>query len=77
MSSVELHGRINKAGRAHVGGVLVEAAWSAARAPGPLRAFYRRINARRGFATAVVATARKLTGAMQALRWARWCSSPG
>jgi transposase len=56
-----VHGRISKAGRAHVRGVLVAAAWSAARTPGPLRAFYRRINARRGFATAVVATARKLT----------------
>lgn len=60
-NSAPVHGRISKAGRAHVRGVLVEAAWSAARAPGPLRAFYRRINARRGFATAVVATARKLT----------------
>jgi hypothetical protein len=44
-----------------VRGVLVEAAWSASRAPGPLRAFYQRIQARRGFQTAVVATARKLT----------------
>jgi hypothetical protein len=40
--------------------MLVEAAWSAARAAGPLRAFYRRINARRGFQVAVVATARKM-----------------
>jgi transposase len=55
------HGRISKAGRAQVRGVLVEAAWSASRAPGPLRAFYQRIKARRGFQTAVVATARKMT----------------
>jgi transposase len=41
--------------------VLVEAAWSASRAPGPLRAFFQRIKARRGFQTAVVATARKMT----------------
>ena len=56
-----MHGRISKAGRAQVRGVLVEAAWSASRAPGPLRAFYQRIKARRGFQTAVVATARKMT----------------
>ena len=42
-------------------GVLVEAAWSASRAPGPLRAFYQRVNARRGFQKAMVATARKVT----------------
>jgi transposase len=54
------HGRITKAGRAQARGMLVEAAWSAARAAGPLRAFYRRINARRGFQVAVVATARKM-----------------
>ena len=33
------HGRITKAGPAHARGMLVEAAWSAARTPGPLRAF--------------------------------------
>jgi len=60
-NSAPVHGRISKAGRAHVRGVLVQAAWSASRAPGPLRAFYHRIRARRGFATAVVATARKMT----------------
>jgi hypothetical protein len=32
------HGRITKQGRAHARGMLVEAAWAAARAPGPLRA---------------------------------------
>ncbi|MGI5153069.1 IS110 family transposase [Plantactinospora sp. CA-294935] len=64
-NSAPVHGRISKAGRAHVRGVLVEAAWSASRAPGPLRAFFQRIKARRGFPTAVVATARKMT----ALAW--------
>jgi len=60
-NSAPVHGRISKAGRAQVRGVLVEAAWSASRAPGPLRAFFRRIKARRGFQTAIVATARKMT----------------
>jgi hypothetical protein len=46
---------------AQVRGVLVEAAWSAGQAPGPLRAFFQRIKARRGFQTAIVATARKMT----------------
>jgi transposase len=54
------HGRITKAGPAHARGMLVEAAWSAAKAPGPLRAFYQRVQARRGMQIAVVATARKL-----------------
>lgn len=40
--------------------MLVEAAWAAARSPGPLRAFYRKIVARRGQHIAAVATARKL-----------------
>jgi transposase len=60
-NSAPVHGRISKTGRAHVRGVLVEAAWSASRAPGPLRAFYQRVRARRGFPKAVVATARKMT----------------
>ena len=55
------HGRITKAGSAHARGMLVEAAWSASKAPGPLRAFYQRVRARRGMQIAVVATARKLT----------------
>jgi transposase len=55
------HGRITKAGPAHARGMLVEAAWSASKAPGPLRAFYQRVRARRGMQIAVVATARKLT----------------
>ena len=40
--------------------MLVKAAWAAARAPGPLRAFFLRIQARRGKQVAAVATARKL-----------------
>ena len=54
------HGRITKAGPAHARGMLVEAAWSASKAAGPLRAFYQRVQARRGMQIAVVATARKL-----------------
>jgi transposase len=54
------HGRIAKQGRAHARGMLVEAAWVAVKTPGPLRAFYERIRARRGMQIAVVATARKL-----------------
>ena len=55
------HGRITKAGPAQARGMLVEAAFSASRAPGPLRAFYRRVKERRGFQIATVATARKMT----------------
>jgi transposase len=54
------HGRITKQGRGQARGMLVEAAWAAARSPGPLRAFHRRIAARRGKNVAAVATARKL-----------------
>jgi transposase len=54
------HGRISKVGRAHARALLVEAAWAAARAPGPLHAFFLRIRARRGHQVAAVATARKL-----------------
>ncbi len=54
------HGRITKQGRGHARGMLVEAAWAAARAPGPLRAFFLRIRVRRGQHVAAVATARKL-----------------
>jgi transposase len=54
------HGRITKQGRAHARGMLVEAAWAAAKTPGPLRAFYERVRARRGMQIAAVATARKL-----------------
>ena len=54
------HGHISKVGRAHARAMLVEAAWSAANAPGPLRAFFLRIRGRRGQQIAAVATARKL-----------------
>jgi transposase len=54
------HGRITKQGRAQARGMLVEAAWAAAKTPGPLRAFYERVRARRGMQVAVVATAGKL-----------------
>ena len=53
-------GRITKQGRGHARGMLVEAAWVAARVAGPLRAFFLRISARRGQHVAAVATARKL-----------------
>lgn len=54
------HGRISKAGRSHARAMLVEAAWAAAKAPGPLHAFFVRVRARRGHQIAAVATARKL-----------------
>jgi len=54
-----VHGPITKAGRAHTRGMLVEAAWAASKAPGPLRGFYQRVRGRRGMQIAVVATARK------------------
>lgn len=55
------HGRITKQGRSHARAMLVEAAWSVSRTPGPLRAFFRRIREKRGNQVAAVATARKLT----------------
>jgi transposase len=48
--------------KAGVGGgalALVEAAWSVVHQPGPLRAFYLRVRARRGHGKAIIATARK------------------
>lgn len=54
------HCRIAKQGRGHARGMLVEAAWAAARAPGPFRALFQRVSARRGQHVAAVATARKL-----------------
>jgi transposase len=59
-NSPAVHGRITKAGPAQARGMLVEAAFAASRAPGPLRAFYRRVKDRRGFQVATVAVARKL-----------------
>ena len=54
------HGRISKQGPGETRHVLVEAAWHAARTPGPLRAFHERVAARRGGNVATVAVARKL-----------------
>ena len=54
------HGRISKQGSAPDRHALVEAAWSTVRSPGPLRAFYQRVRARRGHQVAIVAAARKL-----------------
>jgi transposase len=54
------HGRTSKEGSAAARHVLVEAAWSAARTPGPLRAFAQRVSSRRGKPVAAVAVARKL-----------------
>ena len=53
-------GRISKRGSAAARWALVEAAWSVARQPGPLHAFYERTRARRGHGKAIVAAARKL-----------------
>jgi transposase len=54
------HGRISKHGRSHARAMLIGAAWAAAKAPGPLHAFFIRIRARRGHQVAAVAVARKL-----------------
>jgi transposase len=53
-------GRISKRGSASARWALVEAAWSVVCQPGPLRAYYQRIRARRGHGKAIVAAARKL-----------------
>src|SRR3954469_22707818 len=53
------HGRISKQGPGETRHVLVEAAWHASRAPGPLRAFHQRIAARRGSNLATVPGARR------------------
>lgn len=54
------HGRITKQGNSDARRMLVEAAWSAKTAPGPLRAFFARVQNKRGAPAAAVATARKL-----------------
>jgi transposase len=59
------HGHISRAGQAHARGLLIEAAHTAIRTPGPLRAFHARLAARRGKQIALCATARKLA----ALAW--------
>jgi transposase len=55
------HGHISREGQAHARGLLVEAAHTAIRTPGPLHAFHVRLAARRGKQIALCATARKLT----------------
>jgi transposase len=54
------HGHISKQGSPQARHMLCEAAWIVVRTPGPLRAFYGRVRARRGAQIALVATARKL-----------------
>ncbi len=54
------HGRISKAGASEVRHMLGEAAWKVTLTPGPLRAFFERVRARRGPQIAATATARKL-----------------
>lgn len=41
------HGRISKVGRSHARAMIVEAAWAAAKAAGPLHAFFVRVRVRR------------------------------
>ena len=59
-TSAASRGRISKQGSASARHALVEASWSAVRNPGPIRAFYERIRARRGHQVAIVAASRKL-----------------
>jgi hypothetical protein len=54
------HGHISKQGSVRARHALVEACWTTVRQPGPLRAFYERVRARRGHSVAIVAAARKL-----------------
>jgi transposase len=53
-------GGISKRGSVSARWALVEATWSVVKQPGPLRAFYLRLRARRGHGKAIVAAARKL-----------------
>jgi transposase len=55
------HGRISKAGASETRHMLGEVAWKVMMTPGPLRAFFERVRARRGPQIAATATARKLT----------------
>jgi len=55
------HGHISKQGRGQARAMLVETIWSIANMPGPLRAFFLRVSAKRGKQVAAIATARKLT----------------
>ena len=52
------HSKITKQGLARA--MLVEATFTAARTPGPLRTFFEHVRARRGVQIAIVATARRL-----------------
>jgi transposase len=54
------HGRISKAGASEARHMLGEAAWKVSMTPGPMRAFFERVRARRGPQIAATATARKL-----------------
>jgi transposase len=54
------HGRISKAGASEARHMLGEVAWKVMLTPGPLRAFFERVRARRGPQVAATATARKL-----------------
>jgi transposase len=54
------HGPITKAGNGHARSMLVQAAHSVARHPGPLGYFFRKLSKRKKYNVAVVATARKL-----------------
>jgi transposase len=54
------HGHISKAGASEARHMLGEVAWKVTLTPGPLRAFFERIRARRGPQIAATATARKL-----------------
>jgi transposase len=59
-SEAARHGRISKRGPGYARHYLVEAAWHAGRATGPMRAFRERVEKRRGVNVATVAVARKL-----------------
>jgi transposase len=59
-SGLAHHGHISKEGARSVRHVLGESVWSVITAPGPLRAFYRRLQSRKGPQVAATATARKL-----------------
>ncbi|MGX5805587.1 transposase [Bradyrhizobium sp. Arg314] len=65
------YGRISRHGRSRARAMVVEAAWAAAKVPGPLRGFFRRIRNKRGHQVAAVAVARKLA----VLIW--YLGSPG
>jgi transposase len=54
------HGRITKRGSGRARHLLVEAGWQTVRSPGPMRALYERLRARRGAHVAAVAVAREL-----------------